>query len=46
MLGGIGYTWEHPAHLYLRRARSLQMVYGDAAFHRRRLATQFGLTPA
>jgi alkylation response protein AidB-like acyl-CoA dehydrogenase len=46
VLGGIGYTWEHPAHLYLRRARSLQMVYGDAAFHRRRLAAQFGLTPA
>jgi alkylation response protein AidB-like acyl-CoA dehydrogenase len=46
VLGGIGYTWEHPAHLYLRRARSLQMLYGDHAFHRRRLAAQFGLMAA
>jgi alkylation response protein AidB-like acyl-CoA dehydrogenase len=43
VLGGIGYTWEHPAHLYLRRARTLSVLYGDAAAHRRRLATRFGL---
>lgn len=29
--GGIGYTWEHDAHLYLRRARSLAAVLGDGA---------------
>jgi alkylation response protein AidB-like acyl-CoA dehydrogenase len=38
VLGGIGFTWEHPAHLYLRRARSLQHAFGDAPFHRSRLA--------
>jgi alkylation response protein AidB-like acyl-CoA dehydrogenase len=43
VLGGIGYTWEHPAHLYLRRVRSLGMLYGSAAEHRRRLAAGFGL---
>lgn len=29
--GGIGYTWEHDAHLYLRRARTLAAVLGDGA---------------
>ncbi|BBY18374.1 acyl-CoA dehydrogenase [Mycolicibacterium litorale] len=29
--GGIGYTWEHDAHLYLRRARSLAAILGDGA---------------
>ena len=29
MHGGIGFTWEHPAHLYLRRARSGAQLYGD-----------------
>lgn len=46
VLGGIGYTWEHPAHLYLRRARTLGVLFGDAAQHRRRLAVQFGLISA
>jgi hypothetical protein len=31
--GGIGYTWEHPAHLYLKRAKSTQVLLGDSAFH-------------
>jgi alkylation response protein AidB-like acyl-CoA dehydrogenase len=43
VLGGIGYTWEHPAHLYLRRARTLAMMFGSPADHRRRLATLLGL---
>jgi alkylation response protein AidB-like acyl-CoA dehydrogenase len=43
VLGGIGYTWEHPAHLYLRRARTLAMTFGSPADHRRRLATLLGL---
>jgi alkylation response protein AidB-like acyl-CoA dehydrogenase len=46
VLGGIGYTWEHPAHLYLRRVRTLGVLYGDAAQHRRQLAVLFGLISA
>ena len=34
--GGIGFTWEHPAHLYLRRARTDAQIFGDAAWHRER----------
>ena len=34
--GGIGFTWEHPAHLYLRRARSSAVLLGDAAGQRDR----------
>jgi alkylation response protein AidB-like acyl-CoA dehydrogenase len=37
--GGIGFTWEHDAHLYFRRARFDAAFLGDAAFHRERLAT-------
>ena len=43
VLGGIGYTWEHPAHLYLRRAQTLAIMFGALADHRRRLALSFGL---
>ncbi|BAH54125.1 acyl-CoA dehydrogenase [Rhodococcus opacus] len=38
VLGGIGYTWEHDAHLYLRRAQSLRILLGSTAFWRRRVA--------
>ena len=34
--GGIGFTWEHPAHLYLRRARTDEQIFGDPAWHRER----------
>lgn len=34
--GGIGFTWEHPAHLYLRRARTDAQIFGDPAWHRNR----------
>ncbi|WP_234817724.1 acyl-CoA dehydrogenase family protein [Mycolicibacterium sphagni] len=34
--GGIGFTWEHPAHLYLRRARADAELLGDPAWHRER----------
>jgi alkylation response protein AidB-like acyl-CoA dehydrogenase len=37
--GGIGFTWEHDAHLYFRRARADQALLGDATVHRERLAT-------
>jgi alkylation response protein AidB-like acyl-CoA dehydrogenase len=32
--GGIGFTWEHPAHLYLKRAKSASIALGTAARHR------------
>ncbi len=37
--GGIGFTWEHDMHLYLKRAQLDQVSFGDAAFHRDRIAT-------
>ena len=37
--GGIGFTWEHDLHLYLKRAQYTRLAYGDAAFHRGELAT-------
>ncbi|MCL6732430.1 acyl-CoA dehydrogenase family protein [Streptomyces neyagawaensis] len=36
--GGMGFTWEHDAHLYFRRAQSDAVLLGGAAFHRERLA--------
>lgn len=41
--GGIGLTWEHWAHLYLKRARSSAVLLGSAQEHRERLATAIGL---
>src|SRR5208283_1073286 len=40
--GGIGYTWEHPAHLYFRRATTSRMWLGDPAGHYERLLSQLG----
>ncbi len=36
--GGIGFTWEHDMHLYVKRAQLDQVSFGDAAFHRDRIA--------
>ncbi len=36
--GGIGMTWEHPAHLYLKRAKADQLALGTAGHHRALLA--------
>jgi alkylation response protein AidB-like acyl-CoA dehydrogenase len=36
--GGIGVTWEHDLHLYLRRATVGRTLYGSPAEHRSRLA--------
>ncbi|MFG2025435.1 acyl-CoA dehydrogenase family protein [Streptomyces sp. NPDC048825] len=41
--GGIGFTWEHPAHLYVRRARSGEVLFGTTDRHRVRLAELIGL---
>lgn len=35
--GGIGMTWEHPVHLYLKRAKSDQLALGTPGHHRARL---------
>ena len=43
--GGIGFTWEHDAHFYLKRAKRLEYAYGDASQHRERIAT-LALGPA
>lgn len=42
--GGIGYSWEHPAHLYLRRAKAAEFLFGGASHHRDELAMVLGLT--
>ena len=36
--GGIGFTWEHDMHLYLKRAQLDQVTFGDASYHRDRIA--------
>jgi alkylation response protein AidB-like acyl-CoA dehydrogenase len=41
--GGIGFTWEHPAHLYFKRARSVEVLLGDPSYHRERVAGLMGL---
>jgi alkylation response protein AidB-like acyl-CoA dehydrogenase len=38
VLGGIGFTWEHDAHLYFRRAKSSEIYLGDGDYHRDVLA--------
>ncbi len=39
--GGIGFTWEHDLHLYLRRIKADEALFGAAPFHRERLAASF-----
>lgn len=39
VLGGIGFTWEHPAHLYFRRAKSSEVLFGTARTNRMQLLT-------
>ncbi|HSL58987.1 MAG TPA: acyl-CoA dehydrogenase family protein [Acidimicrobiales bacterium] len=41
--GGIGFTWEHPAHLYFKRAKSSELLFGDPAYHREQLAQRIGI---
>jgi alkylation response protein AidB-like acyl-CoA dehydrogenase len=36
--GGIGFTWEHDAHLYVRRAKSTELIFGSPDHHAERLA--------
>jgi alkylation response protein AidB-like acyl-CoA dehydrogenase len=44
--GGIGFTWEHPAHLYLKRATSSSIAFGTPDWHRASLASLASLPPA
>jgi alkylation response protein AidB-like acyl-CoA dehydrogenase len=41
--GGIGFAWEHSAHLHLKRAQSSALLFGDPAHHRELVAEQIGL---
>ncbi len=41
--GGIGFTWEHPAHLYFKRAKTSQLMLGDPSYHRDLLADRVGI---
>jgi alkylation response protein AidB-like acyl-CoA dehydrogenase len=43
ILGGIGFTWEHPAHLYFRRAKSSEYLLGSPARHREKLLAALGV---
>jgi alkylation response protein AidB-like acyl-CoA dehydrogenase len=41
--GGIGFTFDHDAHLYFRRAKSMQELFGSPDFHRDRIADLVGI---
>ena len=41
--GGIGFTWEHDAHLYFKRAKTSQLLLGDSAEWRSKLAGRIGV---
>jgi alkylation response protein AidB-like acyl-CoA dehydrogenase len=43
--GGIGYTWEHDMHLYVRRLQSSAALFGSAPLHRQIVADELGLGP-
>ena len=40
--GGIGMTWEHDLHLYMKRAKASEVAFGDATWHRERMASLLG----
>ena len=37
--GGIGFTWDHDMHLYFKRAKSSEVSFGDADYHREKIAS-------
>lgn len=43
-LGGIGYTWEHDMHMYVKRVKTTQAMFGSGGIHRARVAQMIGLT--
>jgi len=40
--GGMGFTWEHGAHLYFKRAKASEVLFGSPGFHRERMAASLG----
>jgi alkylation response protein AidB-like acyl-CoA dehydrogenase len=44
--GGLGFTWAHPAHLYFKRAKSSELLFGHPVEHRDVLGRLLGLTDA
>jgi alkylation response protein AidB-like acyl-CoA dehydrogenase len=44
--GGIGFTWEHDAHLFIKRAKTSGVLFGDAHAHALSVADQLGVTAA
>jgi alkylation response protein AidB-like acyl-CoA dehydrogenase len=42
ILGGIGFTWEHDAHIFLKRAKMNEFSFGNAVYHREQLAKSLG----
>ncbi|HKV41012.1 MAG TPA: acyl-CoA dehydrogenase family protein [Blastocatellia bacterium] len=36
--GGIGFTWDHEIHFYYKRAKAAELMFGDATYHRERIA--------
>lgn len=42
LLGGIGYTWEHDMHLFVKRAKAGDTLFGTASQHRERIARMIG----
>jgi alkylation response protein AidB-like acyl-CoA dehydrogenase len=42
-LGGIGYTWEHDMHMYVKRVKTSAAMFGSGALHRARVAQMIGL---
>jgi alkylation response protein AidB-like acyl-CoA dehydrogenase len=43
LLGGIGYTWEHDQHLFVKRAKVSDALFGNASYHRQQIADALGL---
>jgi alkylation response protein AidB-like acyl-CoA dehydrogenase len=41
--GGIGFTWDHDAHLYFKRAKATQLLFGDGNYHREVLLERIGI---
>ncbi len=41
--GGMGFTWEHPAHLYFKRAKASAVLFGDGIDERHKLAARLGI---
>jgi alkylation response protein AidB-like acyl-CoA dehydrogenase len=44
--GGVGFTWDYDIHFYLKRGKLFEYAFGDASFHRERLASIVLSTPA